>query len=87
MFELLTGKHPVLLKGEDKPMYKQKMKQFTQLNFSNTNMSTMAKNLLERLCQLKPSSRYKVEQALAHPWITRNPNDFVPLTKFEENIF
>lgn len=44
-------------------------------------------NLIEKLCQFKPSSRYKAEQALTHPWITRNLKDRIPRTVFEENIF
>lgn len=44
-------------------------------------------NLMDKLCQLKPSHRYKVEQALAHPWITRNFQDKIPRTILEENIY
>jgi serine/threonine protein kinase len=40
----------------------------------------LAKNLIEQLCSLKPSSRYNVDQALRHPWITGNPNDEIPMT-------
>jgi calcium/calmodulin-dependent protein kinase I len=47
----------------------------------------LAISLLEKLCHIKPSSRYKVEQALAHPWITRDFTGKIPRTVFEENIF
>ena len=47
----------------------------------------LAINLIEKLCQVKPSARYKVEQALAHPWITRKLQDKIPRTIAEENIF
>jgi len=42
---------------------------------------------MEKLCALKPSSRYKAEQALRHPWVTRNFDDKIPRSLFEENIF
>ena len=32
----------------------------------------LAINLIEKLCHSKPSARYKVDQALQHPWVTRN---------------
>ncbi len=40
----------------------------------------MAKNLIEQLCSLKPGNRYRVEQALQHPWITGKLDDEIPLT-------
>jgi serine/threonine protein kinase len=43
--------------------------------------------LIEKLCQIKPSNRYKAEQALTHPWITRNLADKIPRTIYEENIY
>lgn len=44
-------------------------------------------NLLLKLCNVKPSSRYKIEQALTHPWITRKLDDKIPRTGIEENIY
>ena len=43
--------------------------------------------LIEKLCHHKPSNRYKVDQALQHPWITRNFEDPIPRTLFEESIY
>jgi serine/threonine protein kinase len=43
-------------------------------------------SLLEKLCVIKPSYRYRLEQALSHPFITRNLEDKVPRTALEENI-
>lgn len=43
LYEVLTGgKHPILLKGEDKQAYRQKMKGFTGLNLEGHGLSTLA---------------------------------------------
>jgi hypothetical protein len=40
----------------------------------------MAKHLNQKLCEVNPSWRYSANLANKHPWITRNPNDEIPLT-------
>ena len=40
----------------------------------------MAKHLMHKLCEPNPSWRYSASIAIKHPWITRNPNDDIPLT-------
>jgi hypothetical protein len=40
----------------------------------------MAKHLMHKLCEPNPSWRYSASLAIKHPWITRNPNDDIPLT-------
>jgi hypothetical protein len=89
LYEMLTkGKHPILKKGEDKQTYKQKIKEFKGLKIDDSvDIPPLAKNLIEQLCNLKPANRYKVEQALQHPWITGNSEDEIPLTdvhKFQQ---
>jgi calcium/calmodulin-dependent protein kinase I len=43
LYEVLTrGKHPILLKGEDKQAYRQKMKGFTGLNLEGHGLSPLA---------------------------------------------
>ena len=49
-------------------------------------MSREAKSLITRLLAKGISDRYRVGQALAHPWITRNQDDSPPLTQNEENM-
>jgi serine/threonine protein kinase len=39
MFELITGKHPVMLKGEDKIAYKKRMKDFQAISVGKIHMS------------------------------------------------
>lgn len=56
------------------------MKDFSGLNLNDCELPPLARNLIERLCSLQPTNRYRVEQALRHPWITGNPRDEIPLT-------
>jgi len=71
MYELISGQHPLWQKGEDKQNYREKMKNFKKLSFKGKRFSDLAINLIEKLCHPKPSARYKVDQALLHPWVTR----------------
>jgi serine/threonine protein kinase len=60
MFELISGYHPFYIKGEDRATYQVKIKNFKQLPCTS-KFSSLAVNLLEKLCNIKPSARYKVE--------------------------
>ena len=79
MYMLLNnGKHPFYQKGDKKQDFIRKIKS-GKLHFIN-KISYMAKNLNYKLCQPNPSCRYSTNLAMKHPWITRNPNDEIPLT-------
>ena len=79
MFMLLNGgKHPFYQKNDKKEDFVKKIK-IGKLNFIN-KLSFMAKHLNQKLCEVNPSWRYSAHLANKHPWITRNPNDEVPLT-------
>jgi hypothetical protein len=39
MFELLTGKHPVMIRGEDKSQYRKRMKEYQGFSFSKFKFS------------------------------------------------
>ena len=79
MFVLLNGgKHPFCQKNDKKEDFVKKIK-IGKLNFIN-KLSFMAKNLNQKLCEVNPSWRYSANLAIKHPWITRNPNDEIPLT-------
>lgn len=77
---MLTGEHPILKKGEDKQQYRRKIKDFRGLLIDDNKMSPLAKNLIESLCNLKPGNRYRIDQALQHPWITGKHDDEIPMT-------
>ena len=79
MYMLLNnGKHPFYQKNDCKEDIIKKIK-LAKLNFIN-KISYMAKNLMHKLCEPNPSWRYSASLAIKHPWITRNPNDEIPLT-------
>jgi len=79
MFMLLNGgKHPFYQKNDKKEDFIRKIK-IGKLNFIN-KLSFMAKHLNKKLCEVNPSWRYSANLAMKHPWITRNPNDEIPLT-------
>ena len=79
MFMLLNGgKHPFYQKNDKKEDFIKKIK-IGKLYFIN-KLSFMAKNLNQKLCEVNPSWRYSANLAIKHPWITRNPNDEIPLT-------
>ena len=79
MFILLNnGKHPFYKKGDNKTQFAKKIME-GKINFYN-KVSPMAKHLLLKLLEPNPSWRYSGNQAINHPWITRNINDEIPLT-------
>ena len=79
MYMLLNnGKHPFYQKNDKKEDFIQKIKK-GKLYFLN-KLSFMAKHLNKKLCEINPSWRYSANLAIKHPWITRNPNDEIPLT-------
>ena len=79
MYMLLNnGKHPFYYKGVKKEDFIKGIKS-GKLNFIN-KLSFLAKNLNHKLCEPNPSWRYSASLANKHPWITRNPNDEIPLT-------
>ena len=79
MFMLLNGgKHPFYQKNDKMEDFVKKIK-IGKLHFIN-KLSFMAKSLNQKLCEVNPSWRYSADLAIKHPWITRNPNDEIPLT-------
>ena len=79
MYMLLNnGKHPFYHKDDKKEDFIKKIK-LAKLHFIN-KISYMAKHLMHKLCEPDPSWRYSANLAIKHPWITRNPNDDIPLS-------
>ena len=79
MYMLLNNdKHPFYRKDDKKEDFIKKIK-LAKLHFIN-KISYMAKHLMHKLCEPNPSWRYSASIAIKHPWITRNPNDDIPLT-------
>ena len=80
MYMLLNkGEHPFYHNGDTKEEFINKLKSIKQLKCKN-KISYMGLNLLKRLLEPDPLKRYKANDALKHPWITRNPEDKIPQT-------
>lgn len=62
MYELLTGRHPLFIRGEDKLQYRDKLRSLNKMEFpESTSFTPLALNLLNKLCEIKPSARYKLD--------------------------
>jgi len=85
-YELIAGKHPLWDKGDNKDSYKAKALKFKGLKYGR-RFNELSRGLIEKLCDPKPSLRYTVEQALQHPWITRNFADEIPRNHFEHHMY
>jgi serine/threonine protein kinase len=74
MFELISARHPLWTGGIDKKQYREKAQGFTNkdFKFKSRRFTDLSRNLITKLCNSKPSLRYTVDQALQHPWITRD---------------
>jgi serine/threonine protein kinase len=88
MYELIKGKHPLWKKGDDNKMYMRKAQEFdtSKLKFGS-RFNKFNQSLIEKLCNPKASLRYTTEQALQHPWITRNFETVIPRNHFEQNMY
>lgn len=86
MYELIAGKHPLWVRGEEKLQYKQKTIKFQKLRFGR-KFTSIQQSLIEKLCHPKPSMRYTIDQALKHPWITRNFEDEIPRNHLEQTEY
>ena len=85
MYMLLNkGEHPFYHNGDTKKTFLNNLKNNTGLVFNN-KISFMAMHLIKKLLEYDPIKRYKANDALKHPWITRNPEDKIPQT-FNEQL-
>jgi serine/threonine protein kinase len=82
MYVVIVGKHPLHDSGDTHSGYIAKL-QSPQWNCPG-HFSTLARSLFFRLVKVNPLERYTAKEALAHPWITRQPGE-VPLS-FTENV-
>jgi hypothetical protein len=61
MFELIAGRHPVLIGRENKESYKKRMKQYEGIVPYKADMSNSASDLFRKMTKEKPSDRIIVE--------------------------
>ena len=85
MYMLLNdGEHPFYHEKDNKEIFLKNLKENNELKFKN-KISYMAIHLIKKLLEFDPIKRYKANDALNHPWITRNPEDNIPQT-FNEQL-
>jgi len=87
MYVLLTGTHPLYVRGEKIEKYVSKLsnpKWVFPAGFSH-----LAKSLFLKLVRVNPMERYAAKDALLHPWITREicniPLSFADTVIFEQS--
>ena len=77
------GKHPFYNCKMTRDEYKEIILRKENYNFIS-GMPLLARNLFLKLCKYDPFFRYECNKALKHPFITRNPNDKIPLMLVDE---
>lgn len=90
VFQMLTGKHPFYQNGDTEDSYikricKTSLESTLDKHFETYDISPMAQSLITRLLARGISDRYRIIQAIDHPWITRNLKDKAPLTQNEQH--
>ena len=75
-----TNKHPLLSPHDSQDTYLAKLS--NPVWHISSRLSPLAKDLFERMVEFTPLKRYTAEQALSHPWITRENNE-IPMTYIE----
>lgn len=91
VFQMLTGKHPFYLSSDTADSYvdridKQPIDKLLTQSFEKYEISQSAQSLIRRLLAKGISDRYRVVQALEHPWISGKVDDKPPLTQNEVNM-
>ena len=77
------GKHPFYNYKMTRDEYIEIILKKENYNFIS-GMPLLARNLFLKLCKYDPFFRYECNKALKHPFITRNPNDKIPLMLVDE---
>jgi len=84
MYLLLQGKHPLYISGVDnnqtylEKLAKCKPSRWIAEDGPGKNFTSMSRDFFMKLCNPMPIERYTAEQALRHPWITRNFDSPIP---------
>eukprot|EP00347_Sterkiella_histriomuscorum_P023943 403332847 len=85
LYYLFCGKHPIYVYGDTQIIYKKKLMTIEPEKWHYPSyISNLAKDFISRICRISQIQRYDAKRALQHPWITRNSNDKIPLTRTEE---
>jgi serine/threonine protein kinase len=88
LYQLLTGEHAFFRPGKDSERdYLRKLSKSGDLELPKScKVSPHMRDLFSRLCKKAPGERYDALSVLAHPAITGNPDDPIPMTASEQII-
>jgi calcium/calmodulin-dependent protein kinase I len=78
MFMLIQDRHPLYQPSDNEKSFLLKLRN-PHWSFS-PKFSSLAKDFFLKLCNPSSLERYTSEQALRHPWITRDFSSPIPLT-------
>lgn len=91
MYQILVGAHPMYQHGVDTSQtFSDKLHSFnpsvyvSDESVAGIYFNPMARDLFIKLCNPLPFERYTAEQALRHPWITRDHDSPIPLTQSQK---
>lgn len=90
MYILIEGRHPLYQSGIDNARtYQEKLLRWNPSKWASDeeavkNFTPMARDFFTKLCNPMPFERYTSEQALRHPWITRDFSSPIPLTESQK---
>lgn len=89
LYQMLVGSHPLYITGaimaDNTFTLKQKVVAIEPEKWHYPRyVSTLAKDLIFKLCSISQIERYDAKRSLQHPWITRCFSDPIPLTAGEE---
>lgn len=83
MYILIEGRHPLYKYGGDnEDTFLEKLKRPKWV--FNQKTSILAKDFFLKLCNTSAIERYTCDQALRHPWITRDFTSPIPMTQSEQ---
>lgn len=88
LYLLIEGKHPLFVAGQDTAQtYHEKLVKYNPTLLTSNDsliLSPMARDIFTKLCNPMPIERYTAEQALRHPWITRDFDSPIPQTESQK---
>jgi len=86
LYILLSGAHPFQLDDEEEMMENIEAGEWEWIGDEWENISDDVKDLIRHLMDPDPQTRYSIDQALEHPWITSGHTNNSPLTGAQEQI-
>jgi len=86
LYILLSGAHPFQMDDEEEMMENIETGEWEWIGEEWENISDDVKDLIRHLMDPDPQTRYSIDQALEHPWITSGNMNNLPLTGAQELI-